>query len=125
MPIHTFCIIYLNFFDHSLDVATIHCGHTFPLMCLIKRFSTAPSYTCPQCQIQVHRRSIINKLFFDLVQKEETGLDAETLKNEMEKTGAQLSLKLPSLMATCWRIPESHPGHLLPKVPNGDSFCTL
>ncbi|XP_074054083.1 E3 ubiquitin-protein ligase TRAIP isoform X2 [Macrotis lagotis] len=94
MPIRAICTICSDFFDHSRDVAAIHCGHTFHLDCLIKWFDTAPSRTCPQCRIQVGKRSIINKLFFDLSQEEETGLDAETLKNELDKTRAQLSLKV-------------------------------
>ncbi|XP_027693098.1 E3 ubiquitin-protein ligase TRAIP isoform X2 [Vombatus ursinus] len=94
MPIRALCTICSDFFDHSRDVAAIHCGHTFHLACLIKWFDSAPSRTCPQCRIQVGKRSIINKLFFDLAQEEETGLDAETLKNELDKTRAQLSLKV-------------------------------
>ncbi|XP_020854558.1 E3 ubiquitin-protein ligase TRAIP [Phascolarctos cinereus] len=94
MPIRALCTICSDFFDHSRDVAAIHCGHTFHLECLIRWFDTAPSRTCPQCRIQVGKRSIINKLFFDLAQEEETGLDAETLKNELDKTRAQLSLKV-------------------------------
>nr|XP_012378135.1 E3 ubiquitin-protein ligase TRAIP isoform X2 [Dasypus novemcinctus] len=93
MPIRALCTICSDFFDHSRDVAAIHCGHTFHLQCLIQWFETAPSRTCPQCRIQVGRRSIINKLFFDLAQEEESILDAEFLKNELDNTRAQLSQK--------------------------------
>ncbi|XP_076985383.1 E3 ubiquitin-protein ligase TRAIP isoform X2 [Tamandua tetradactyla] len=93
MPIRALCTICSDFFDHSRDVAAIHCGHTFHLQCLIQWFETAPSRTCPQCRIQVGRRTIINKLFFDLAQEEETVLDAEFLKNELDNTRAQLSQK--------------------------------
>ncbi|XP_025311697.1 E3 ubiquitin-protein ligase TRAIP isoform X2 [Canis lupus baileyi] len=93
MPIRALCTICSDFFDHSRDVAAIHCGHTFHLQCLIQWFETAPSRTCPQCRIQVGRRTIINKLFFDLAQEEENVLDAEFLKNELDNTRAQLSLK--------------------------------
>uniref|UniRef100_A0A8C6EP28 RING-type domain-containing protein n=1 Tax=Marmota marmota marmota TaxID=9994 RepID=A0A8C6EP28_MARMA len=83
-----------DFFDHSRDVAAIHCGHTFHLQCgLIQRFETAPSRTCPQCRIQVGKRTIINKLFFDFAQEEESVLDAEFLKNELDNIRARLSQK--------------------------------
>ncbi|XP_003800650.1 E3 ubiquitin-protein ligase TRAIP [Otolemur garnettii] len=80
MPIRALCTICSDFFDHSRDVAAIHCGHTFHLQCLIQWFETAPRRTCPQCRIQVGKRTIINKLFFDLAQEEESVLDAEFLK---------------------------------------------
>ncbi|XP_040301334.1 E3 ubiquitin-protein ligase TRAIP isoform X2 [Herpailurus yagouaroundi] len=84
MPIRALCTICSDFFDHSRDVAAIHCGHTFHLQCLIQWFETAPSRTCPQCRIQVGKRTIINKLFFDLAQEEESVLDAEFLKKQMK-----------------------------------------
>ncbi|XP_045242188.1 E3 ubiquitin-protein ligase TRAIP isoform X3 [Macaca fascicularis] len=84
MPIRALCTICSDFFDHSRDVAAIHCGHTFHLQCLIQWFETAPSRTCPQCRIQVGKRTIINKLFFDLAQEEENVLDAEFLKKQMK-----------------------------------------
>ncbi|XP_045056064.1 E3 ubiquitin-protein ligase TRAIP isoform X2 [Desmodus rotundus] len=93
MPIRALCTICSDFFDHSRDVAAIHCGHTFHLQCLIQWFDTAPSRTCPQCRIQVGKRTIINKLFFDLAQEEEGILDAEFLKNELDNVRAQLSQK--------------------------------
>ncbi|XP_053456235.1 E3 ubiquitin-protein ligase TRAIP isoform X1 [Nycticebus coucang] len=93
MPIRALCTICSDFFDHSRDVAAIHCGHTFHLQCLIQWFETAPRRTCPQCRIQVGKRTIINKLFFDLAQEEENVLDAEFLKNELDNIRAQLSQK--------------------------------
>ncbi|KAL1782501.1 E3 ubiquitin-protein ligase TRAIP [Sigmodon hispidus] len=93
MPIRALCTICSDFFDHSRDVAAIHCGHTFHLQCLIQWFETAPTRTCPQCRIQVGKRAIINKLFFDLAQEEESVLDAEFLKNELDSVRAQLSQK--------------------------------
>lgn len=93
MPIRAVCTICSDFFDHSRDVAAIHCGHTFHLQCLFQWFETAPSRTCPQCRIQVAKKSIINKLFFDLAQEEETVLDAEFLKNELDNAKAELSQK--------------------------------
>ncbi|XP_063104946.1 E3 ubiquitin-protein ligase TRAIP isoform X2 [Cavia porcellus] len=93
MPIRALCTICSDLFDHSRDVAAIHCGHTFHLQCLVQWFETAPSRTCPQCRIQVGKRTIINKLFFDLAQEEEMTLDAEFLKNELDNIRAQLSQK--------------------------------
>lgn len=43
--------------------------------------------------IQVGKKTIINKLFFDLAQEEESVLDAEFLKNELDSIKAQLSQK--------------------------------
>ncbi|XP_004625167.1 E3 ubiquitin-protein ligase TRAIP [Octodon degus] len=93
MPIRALCTICSDLFDHSRDIAAIHCGHTFHLQCLFQWFETAPSRTCPQCRIQVGKRTIINKLFFDLAQEEETTLDAEFLKNELDNVRAQLFQK--------------------------------
>lgn len=93
MPIRALCTICSDLFDHSRDIAAIHCGHTFHLQCLFQWFETAPSRTCPQCRIQVGKRTIINKLFFDLAQEEETALDAEFLKNELDNIRAQLLQK--------------------------------
>ncbi|NWI50012.1 TRAIP ligase, partial [Calyptomena viridis] len=47
---------------------------------LIQWFDTAPSRTCPQCRIQVSKRHIINKLFFDVALEEQAAPDAETLQ---------------------------------------------
>ncbi|XP_053525557.1 E3 ubiquitin-protein ligase TRAIP isoform X1 [Artibeus jamaicensis] len=98
MPIRALCTICSDFFDHSRDVAAIHCGHTFHLQCLIQWFDTAPSRTCPQCRVQVGKRTIINKLFFDLAQEEEGVLDAEFLKVQLplctrDRIGRNLSRK--------------------------------
>ncbi|KAK2502006.1 hypothetical protein MC885_010794 [Smutsia gigantea] len=62
---------------------------------LIQWFETAPSRTCPQCRIQVGRKAIINKLFFDLAQDEESVLDAEFLKASSSPLG------LPASLARC------------------------
>ncbi|XP_062441631.1 E3 ubiquitin-protein ligase TRAIP [Rhea pennata] len=93
MPIRAHCTICSDFFDNQRDVAAVPCGHTFHQACLIQWFDTAPSRTCPQCRIQVSKRHIINKLFFDVALEEQTALDAESLQNELDKTKAQLSLK--------------------------------
>ncbi|XP_015262885.1 PREDICTED: E3 ubiquitin-protein ligase TRAIP [Gekko japonicus] len=93
MPIRAHCTICSDFFDNERDVAAIHCGHTFHHLCLIQWFDTAPSRTCPQCRIQVGKRHIINKLFFDVALEEPSGLDAESLQNELDRVKAQLFLK--------------------------------
>jgi TRAF-interacting protein len=74
-------------------MAAIYCGHTFHQQCLIQWSETAPSRTCPQGRIQVGKKTIINKLFFNLAQEEESVLDLEFLKNELESVKAQLSQK--------------------------------
>ncbi|XP_062979432.1 E3 ubiquitin-protein ligase TRAIP [Elgaria multicarinata webbii] len=93
MPIRAHCTICSDFFDNERDVAAIHCGHTFHYLCLIQWFDTAPSRTCPQCRIQVGKRHIISKLFFDVALEEQPTLDAESLQNELDKVKAQLSMK--------------------------------
>ncbi|NXU84826.1 TRAIP ligase, partial [Xiphorhynchus elegans] len=80
MPIRAHCTICSDFFDNERDVAAVPCGHTFHHACLIQWFDTAPSRTCPQCRIQVSKRHIINKLFFDVVLEEQAAPDAETLQ---------------------------------------------
>ncbi|XP_030063336.1 E3 ubiquitin-protein ligase TRAIP isoform X2 [Microcaecilia unicolor] len=93
MPIRAYCTICSDFFDNSRDVAAVNCGHTFHYECLFHWFHTAPSRTCPQCRIQVSTRQIINKLYFDIGGEEDITLDAESLKNELDRTRAQLSVK--------------------------------
>ncbi|KAJ8259804.1 hypothetical protein GJAV_G00173630 [Gymnothorax javanicus] len=86
MPIRAYCTICSDFFDHSKDVAAIHCGHTFHYECLLQWFQTAPSKTCPQCRKQVSTRHIINKLFFDVGGEEDSSAaDPETLQNELDR----------------------------------------
>ncbi|XP_066472455.1 E3 ubiquitin-protein ligase TRAIP isoform X1 [Tiliqua scincoides] len=93
MPIRAHCTICSDFFDNERDVAAIHCGHTFHHLCLLQWFDTAPSRTCPQCRIQVGKRHIINKLFFDVALEEHSALDVESVQNELDRVKAQLSMK--------------------------------
>ncbi|OCT85647.1 hypothetical protein XELAEV_18023818mg [Xenopus laevis] len=93
MPIRAYCTICSDFFDNARDVAAITCGHTFHQECLLQWFHSAPHRTCPQCRIQVSSRQIINKLFFDIGGEEETVLDAESLKNEVDRIKASLLVK--------------------------------
>ncbi|NXI47230.1 TRAIP ligase, partial [Galbula dea] len=80
MPIRAHCTICSDFFDNQRDVAAVPCGHTFHHACLTQWFDTAPSRTCPQCRIQVSKRHIINKLFFDVALEEQAAPDAESLQ---------------------------------------------
>uniref|UniRef100_A0AAQ6AAS9 RING-type domain-containing protein n=2 Tax=Amphiprion ocellaris TaxID=80972 RepID=A0AAQ6AAS9_AMPOC len=93
MPIRAYCTICSDFFDHSRDVAAIHCGHTFHYECLLQWFQTAPTKTCPQCRKQVSTRHIINRLFFDISGEEEVTADPESLQNEVGRMKALLSSK--------------------------------
>nr|XP_057910327.1 E3 ubiquitin-protein ligase TRAIP [Doryrhamphus excisus] len=92
MPIRAYCTICSDFFDHSKDVAAIHCGHTFHHDCLLRWFQTATTKTCPQCRKQVSNRHIISKLFFD-IGEEESSADPESLQNELDRLKALLSSK--------------------------------
>ncbi|XP_026202687.1 E3 ubiquitin-protein ligase TRAIP [Anabas testudineus] len=93
MPIRAYCTICSDFFDHSRDVAAIHCGHTFHYECLLQWFQTAPTKTCPQCRKQVSTRHIISKLFFDIGGEEEGTADPESLQNDLDRMKALLSSK--------------------------------
>ncbi|KAM4588857.1 E3 ubiquitin-protein ligase TRAIP [Odontesthes bonariensis] len=93
MPIRAYCTICSDFFDHSRDVAAIHCGHTFHYECLLKWFQTAPTKTCPQCRKQVSTRHIITKLFFDISGEEAATADPESLQNELDRMRVLLSSK--------------------------------
>ncbi|NXA04975.1 TRAIP ligase, partial [Sapayoa aenigma] len=96
MPIRAHCTICSDFFDNERDVAAVPCGHTFHYACLIQWFDTAPSRTCPQCRIQVSKRHIINKLFFDVALEEQAEPDAETLQR---KPGSLEQLQTTSSMS--------------------------
>ncbi|KAM7423202.1 hypothetical protein PAMA_010977 [Pampus argenteus] len=93
MPIRAYCTICSDFFDHSRDVAAIHCGHTFHYECLLQWFQTAPTKTCPQCRKQVSTRHIISKLFFDIGGEEEAAADPESLQNDLDRMKVLLSTK--------------------------------
>ncbi|XP_068171086.1 E3 ubiquitin-protein ligase TRAIP isoform X2 [Antennarius striatus] len=93
MPIRAYCTICSDFFDHSRDVAAIHCGHTFHHECLIRWFQTGPAKSCPQCRKQVSTKHIISKLYFDIGEEEESSMDPESLQNELNRVKALLSSK--------------------------------
>ncbi|KAM8915539.1 E3 ubiquitin-protein ligase TRAIP [Spinachia spinachia] len=93
MPIRAYCTICSDFFDHSKDVAAIHCGHTFHYDCLLQWFQTAPTKTCPQCRKQVSTRHIINKLYFDIGEEQGSTTDPESLQNELDRMKVLLSSK--------------------------------
>ncbi|KAF7656871.1 hypothetical protein LDENG_00034660 [Lucifuga dentata] len=93
MPIRAYCTICSDFFDHSRDVAAIHCGHIFHSECLLQWFQTAPTKTCPQCRKQVSTKHIISKLFFDIGGEEEESVDPESLQNELVRMKVLLSTK--------------------------------
>ncbi|NXG02350.1 TRAIP ligase, partial [Sakesphorus luctuosus] len=107
MPIRAHCTICSDFFDNERDVAAVPCGHTFHRACLIQWFDTAPSRTCPQCRIQVGKRHIINKLFFDVVLEEQAAPDAETLQsgillcNQVELYLCSLQMSWNEHLASC------------------------
>ncbi|NWW69877.1 TRAIP ligase, partial [Climacteris rufus] len=103
MPIRAHCTICSDFFDNERDVAAVQCGHTFHRVCLIQWFDTAPSRTCPQCRIQVSKRHIINKLFFDVALEEQAAPDAETLQTASNETEGQSVLRR-------WRSSSRHWG---------------
>ncbi|NXX18065.1 TRAIP ligase, partial [Podargus strigoides] len=104
MPISAHCTICSDFFDNERDVAAVPCGHIFHRACLVQWFDTAPSRTCPQCRIQVGRRHIINKLFFDVALEEQTGPDAETLQTLVQTALREMALYRNSQLLTTWSL---------------------
>ncbi|XP_035299838.1 E3 ubiquitin-protein ligase TRAIP isoform X2 [Cricetulus griseus] len=88
MPIRALCTICSDFFDHSRDVAAIHCGHTFHLQCLIQWFETAPSRTCPQCRIQNELDSIRAQLSQKEREKRDSQTIIDTLRDTLEERNA-------------------------------------
>uniref|UniRef100_A0AAY4A3A1 RING-type domain-containing protein n=1 Tax=Denticeps clupeoides TaxID=299321 RepID=A0AAY4A3A1_9TELE len=89
MLIQAYCTICSDSFDHSRDVAFIHCGHTFHYECLLQWFQTAPNKTCPQCRKQVSTRHIINRFFFDIGgEHDSVSADPESLQVKRSKNPA-------------------------------------
>ncbi|XP_033280269.1 E3 ubiquitin-protein ligase TRAIP isoform X2 [Orcinus orca] len=88
MPIRALCTICSDFFDHSRDVAAIHCGHTFHLQCLIQWFETAPSRTCPQCRIQNELDNTRALLSQKEKEKRDGQLIIDTLRDTLEERNA-------------------------------------
>ncbi|XP_077429884.1 E3 ubiquitin-protein ligase TRAIP [Vanacampus margaritifer] len=93
MPIRACCTICCDLFDHSKDVAAIHCGHTFHSDCLLQWFKTAPTKSCPKCRKQTSTQRIIHKLFFDNGGEESHSADPESMENEINRLRALLSSK--------------------------------
>ncbi|NWX45638.1 TRAIP ligase, partial [Steatornis caripensis] len=71
---------------------------------LIQWFDTAPSRTCPQCRIQVSKRHIINKLFFDVALEEQTAPDAETLQVIWLGSSSSILEPWPGLPVLCQQL---------------------
>ncbi|XP_073667236.1 E3 ubiquitin-protein ligase TRAIP isoform X3 [Tursiops truncatus] len=88
MPIRALCTICSDFFDHSRDVAAIHCGHIFHLQCLIQWFETAPSRTCPQCRIQNELDNTRALLSQKEKEKRDGQLIIDTLRDTLEERNA-------------------------------------
>lgn len=93
MPIRAQCTICSDLFDHSKDIAAIHCGHTFHYECLVQWFQIGAGKTCPQCRKQVSTKHIITKLYFDIGGEVEFSGDPESLQNELDRMKALLSTK--------------------------------
>ncbi|XP_013379845.1 E3 ubiquitin-protein ligase TRAIP [Lingula anatina] len=79
---HFVCSICAEQFDREADVSAVPCGHTFHDHCLMRWMEQ--SNTCPQCRLNVNRRSVIHKLFFDLAEDEGDNCDVGKVKNELD-----------------------------------------
>ncbi|XP_065789737.1 E3 ubiquitin-protein ligase TRAIP isoform X2 [Muntiacus reevesi] len=88
MPIRALCTICSDFFDHSRDVAAIHCGHTFHSQCLIQWFETAPSRTCPQCRIQNELDNTRALLSRKEKEKRDSQLIIDSLRDTLDERNA-------------------------------------
>uniref|UniRef100_A0A669D8X0 TRAF-interacting protein n=1 Tax=Oreochromis niloticus TaxID=8128 RepID=A0A669D8X0_ORENI len=98
MPIRAYCTICSDFFDHSRDVAAIHCGHTFHYECSwhLLTYFLSPLFLLvffSGFRHNVSTRHIISKLFFDIGGEEESTADPESLQNEVDRVKALLSSK--------------------------------
>ena len=82
------CIICSELFEKDSEIAALMCGHTFHNHCLSQWLGQ--SSTCPHCRKRVTRTQVINKLFFDIAEDDNTG-DPNKLKNELED--AKLAVK--------------------------------
>ncbi|NXP53840.1 TRAIP ligase, partial [Heliornis fulica] len=127
MPIRAHCTICSDFFDNERDVAAVPCGHTFHRACLIQWFDTAPSRTCPQCRIQVSKKHIINKLFFDVALEEGTAPDAEALQNYPNYLLVNRYLCYSLLLLLLWDVLWSKKcwGCSVGAFPNPHVFCVV
>ncbi|NXR13190.1 TRAIP ligase, partial [Semnornis frantzii] len=120
MPIRAHCTICSDLFDNQRDVAAVPCGHTFHHACLTQWFDTAPRRTCPQCRIQVNKRHIINKLFFDVALEEQMAPDAEAL--QQHQINIQLLL-FPWISKPWGGGFRAFPKGRRRKIPNAMNYC--
>ncbi|NXV83578.1 TRAIP ligase, partial [Atlantisia rogersi] len=131
MPIRAHCTICSDFFDNERDVAAVPCGHTFHCACLIQWFDTAPSRTCPQCRIQVGKKHIIHKLFFDVALEEQTAPDVETLQviclggGSVVWSFGGLEAQPGLLVLHPWLLPDPVLALLCRAFPNHHVFCVV
>lgn len=79
------CIICQELFENSDDqvISAISCGHTFHSHCLNQWLENGR--TCPSCRVQVDKRKIIDRLYFDAPEDNDEVVDDSKLQNEIDK----------------------------------------
>ncbi|KAL4226772.1 hypothetical protein ACF0H5_014751 [Mactra antiquata] len=78
------CIICQELFENEDEViSAISCGHTFHNHCLNQWLEN--SRTCPSCRVNVDRRKIIQRLYFDCPEDNDEVIDDCKLRNEIDQ----------------------------------------
>ncbi|XP_060575609.1 E3 ubiquitin-protein ligase TRAIP-like [Ruditapes philippinarum] len=78
------CIICQELFENDDQViSAISCGHTFHNHCLNQWLENGR--TCPSCRVQVDKRKIIERLYFDAPEDNDGVVDDGKLQNEIDR----------------------------------------
>ncbi|XP_059158517.1 E3 ubiquitin-protein ligase TRAIP-like [Physella acuta] len=87
------CCICSDLFEDALtvNIAALHCGHTFHETCLMRWMDT--SSTCPSCRTTVKPNQIIKRLYFDIAEDLNGNEDISKFINQIGNLKVQLSEK--------------------------------
>ncbi|CAL1536146.1 unnamed protein product, partial [Lymnaea stagnalis] len=85
------CCICSDLFENAsaVNIAAVHCGHTFHEVCLMRWLET--SSTCPSCRTPVKKNLIIKRLFFDISEDFNEDEDLDKLVNQIGNLKAAIS----------------------------------
>ena len=84
------CIICTDYFDAENDISVTPCGHLFHAVCLNQWIETSTKRTCPQCRMIISPTRIIPKIFINVPEENQDGLDPYALKNKLDETDGLL-----------------------------------
>ncbi|XP_045163292.2 E3 ubiquitin-protein ligase TRAIP-like [Mercenaria mercenaria] len=86
------CIICQELFENDDQViSAISCGHTFHNHCLNQWLENGR--TCPSCRVQVDKRKIIERLYFDAPEDNNEVVDDGRLQNEIDRLKLEIRKK--------------------------------